>query len=130
MVSVAVIDDDGCFTQLVSEVLALKGWQAISCHREAEAMACVRETQPDVVLLDLHIDSLESGWILMQALRDDERTRDIPIVLCTAALLDTHREGSRLQQLDIRLLPKPFDIDDLIRAVEHAVERAPQPHAL
>jgi twitching motility two-component system response regulator PilH len=127
MIRVVVIDDDGCFTQLVSEVLALEGWETISCYREGEAMECVREQQPDVILLDLHIDSMESGWILMQALRKDERTRQIPIILCTAtAPWDVHRQAPLLQQLNVKTVLKPFNIDDLTRAIEQAVDQ-PQP---
>jgi two-component system response regulator RstA len=125
MMRIAVIDDDGCFTQMVSEVLALKGWETIACHREGDAIECVRHEQPDIVLLDLHIDSMTSGWILMQALRDDEMTRQVPIVLCTAAPWDVHQHAGLLQQMNIGVVLKPFDIDDLIRTIERAVGQPP-----
>ena len=84
--TVLVVDDDDSvreITQLALEVVS--GWQVIAASGGAEAIELAREHRPDAVLLDLMMPVVD-GRATLRALRADERTHDIPVILLTAKL--------------------------------------------
>jgi CheY-like chemotaxis protein len=66
----------------------------------------------------VRLQSLKNGWEIIEELRQDEQTRLIPIVLCSAAMDELSQREGWLRERGIATLPKPFDIDDLYAAVE------------
>lgn len=74
---------------------------------------------PNPVIKDHMIgDGAGSGWGLIRHLRGDPQTTTLPILLCTGAV---HRVRPRLAQLDrlgVVVVFKPFDIDDLLAALD------------
>jgi CheY-like chemotaxis protein len=68
---------------------------------------------PDLVILDL-VMPVMNGAELMERLRADPRLAGVPVVLMTAAM-----SGPRLSVPNVAaVLPKPFDLDALLAAVE------------
>ncbi|MGN6783163.1 MAG: response regulator [Marmoricola sp.] len=78
-------DDDSVriITELALEKIA--GWDVISAGGGAEALELARQHRPDAVLLDLMMPDMD-GRATFLALRAEEATRDIPVVLLTAKL--------------------------------------------
>lgn len=84
--TVLVVDDDDSIreiTQLALEVVA--GWRVVTADGGAAAIALARELRPDLVLLDLMMPVVD-GRATLAALRSDQTTREIPVVLLTAKL--------------------------------------------
>jgi CheY-like chemotaxis protein len=84
--TVLVVDDDDSvriITELALEKIA--GWDVISAGGGAEALELAREHRPDAVLLDLMMPDMD-GRATFLALRAEQATRDIPVVLLTAKL--------------------------------------------
>jgi CheY-like chemotaxis protein len=83
---VLVVDDDDDIREITQLALeAVSGWRVIAADGGAAAIELAREHRPDAVLLDLMMPVVD-GRATFQALRADERTRDIPVVLLTAKL--------------------------------------------
>jgi CheY-like chemotaxis protein len=86
-----------------------------------------REHQPDVILLDFKLPDL-SGERVLQSLKADPRTRDIPVVFFTAHAMNRHL----LRALPIAgLVLKPFQPQELCDVVRRAIkgvssQRAPE----
>jgi CheY-like chemotaxis protein len=59
---------------------------------------------------------------LLQKLKMDRATAKIPVVVCTAALQLARELEGHLKEKGVALVLKPFDIDDLLRAVEVALD--------
>src|ERR1044072_6840379 len=82
------------------------GGQGIAAAGGAQAIDPAREPRPDAVLLDLMMPVVD-GRATFQALRADERTRDIPVILLTAKL-----QGGQCQAWDdmavAGVISKPF----------------------
>ncbi|WP_420126825.1 PAS domain S-box protein [Longimicrobium sp.] len=79
-----------------------------------------REHRPDLILLDLHLPDI-SGETVLHELGDDERTRDIPVLVISADA--TTRRVDRLRSAGARdYLTKPFDVDQFLTAVDAALE--------
>lgn len=118
----AVVDDDPIFTELIRDLVEERGWEVV-CHNEQEAFACIVEAKPDAVLLDLRMELGESGWMLLQTLEEQDRLRESHIVVCSGDLAQVRRREAFLREREIPILHKPFDIDDLYRALETVQRR-------
>lgn len=84
--TVLVVDDDDSvriITELALEKVA--GWNVISASGGAQAVELAAQHQPDAVLLDLMMPGMD-GRATFLALRAQESTRDLPVVLLTAKL--------------------------------------------
>lgn len=123
MVRIAVVNDDTDFLTLMGELLEDRGWTPI-IHREGEdAFRLLQQDVPDLIILDIRMGHPEQGWTILELLTLDPETRTIPVVVCSAAIDDMRKRQDWLHEKGISILPKPFDIDDLYRSVETALDR-------
>ncbi|GAB6984247.1 response regulator [Nocardioides pyridinolyticus] len=84
--TVLIVDDDDSVREVTKMALELVAkWHVLAANGGAAAVDLAREHQPDAVLLDLMMPVMD-GRATFQALRADERTRDIPVILLTAKL--------------------------------------------
>jgi CheY-like chemotaxis protein len=118
---IAIVNDDTDFLSLMAELLRERGWEAIICREAEGAFHRVKETQPDLVVLDVRMSRPESGWMILELLTLDPETGRIPVIVCSAALDDLRSKEAWLNEHGIAILPKPFDIDDLYQAVDSAL---------
>ena len=109
---ILVVDDDPTILATVSEVLDMEGFAVVTAANGAEALAAVDQRQPSLVLLDMRMPVLD-GWGFMRAVR--ERGLTLTVVVMTAAA-DARRWGREIGAQAV--LAKPFDIDELVRAVQ------------
>jgi len=116
-----VVNNDTDFLTLMTEVLSDRGWQVLVCRESGGAYPVVKEEQPDAVILDVRMESPESGWNVVELLQLDPETRHIPILVCSGAMAELKEKEEWLRQHGITTLPKPFDLDDLYGAVEAMV---------
>lgn len=113
-----VIDDDQAILNLYIEVLEDEGYQVIACESQDDAVACITREQPDLVILDLWMQSPVSGWEIYQQLATHPDTAMIPVIISTAATERHLKPPADLQGSEINVLLKPFEIDDLLAAVK------------
>jgi len=75
-----------------------------------------QKTPPiDLLILDLRLSGEVSGTQVIQQLRGNSRLDALPIILMTASTLTDTEE---LQRLDVILVEKPFDVDEIIRVIK------------
>ena len=80
--SVLLFDSDADTAEMYGVGLELAGFRACLASSDAEARSVLREDRPSAVIADLGTAAAE-GWELIQSLRADRSTRDIPVVLLT-----------------------------------------------
>ena len=83
----------------------------------------VKEVRPDLIILDFIIGGEALGWQFLQLLRMDRETRDIPVIVCTAAVQQVTELQNHLAEQGVAVVLKPFDIDALLREVEKVWEK-------
>ena len=108
---VLLVEDDPNVRRDVAEVLVEEGYVVDQAAHGFEAVERAREHRPDVVLLDLHLPLLD-GWTVRDRLRALHPEPEPPIVVMTTdryAREEARHLGARA------CLPKPFDLDDLLR---------------
>jgi DNA-binding response OmpR family regulator len=118
---VAVVDDDTTFLDLLGWVFAERGWDTIGFFREQGTFAELARSQPDLIVLDLHMGPGRSGWDILTQLEGDPRTFHIPVIICSAAIDEMRDQREWLEQRGIPTIEKPFDIEDLLRLADTAL---------
>lgn len=92
--SVLVVDDYDDAREMYSEYLEFLGYEVHTARDGQEAIDVAREALPDVILMDLSLPVL-SGWEATRQIKQDARTRDIPVMALTGHVLPTHSEQAR-----------------------------------
>jgi CheY-like chemotaxis protein len=87
---VLVVDDVAHGREIFAEYLEFRGFRVATAEDGIEAMEKAFELRPDVILMDLSLPGID-GWEATRRLKQDERTRAIPIIALTAhALASAH----------------------------------------
>jgi signal transduction histidine kinase/DNA-binding response OmpR family regulator len=112
---VLVVGDEAETTTLVGDTLQADGFRTQVARQGRQAVELIRRKAPDLVVLDVMMPAM-SGFEVMEALRRDPATADIPVLVLAARgdEPDTQRGvsvGAR------RTMSKPFDVTALIAEV-------------
>ncbi|WP_437635715.1 ATP-binding protein [Sorangium sp. So ce854] len=111
---ILLADDNADMREYVARVLRER-WTVEAVADGAAALASARERPPDLVLTDVMMPNLD-GFGLLRALRDDERTRALPVIMLSARAGDESRvEGLEAGADDY--LAKPFSARELVARV-------------
>ncbi len=107
--------------QLFSDLLEEEGYRVTTQPYASKDFSEIIKLAPDLIVLDYMWETDDSGWALLQMLKMDPHTQAIPIVLCTGAVRQVEGLKAHLDQMGIRVVIKPFNIDDLLREVADAL---------
>jgi signal transduction histidine kinase/CheY-like chemotaxis protein len=106
---VLIIEDDPAAAALLCTYLTEMGYAADVATTGQQGLEYTRHHQPRAVLLDLILPDTD-GWDVLQEIRNDPATRDIPVIITT--VVDDHDIGIPPGAVDY--LTKPIDPDALI----------------
>ncbi len=113
---VLVADDEIHIIHVVAIKLRNNGYEVIAANNGAEAYDLACREKPDIVVTDFQMPVM-TGLELIAKLREDERTKDIPVVLLTARSFAVTQE----QQETLRVsscLSKPFSPKELLKTIQ------------
>lgn len=114
--TILVVDDDDSILVLMRSLLRQHGFDPVTASSGAEALEKVSGAEPGVVLLDLGLQDMD-GEELIARLR--ARGSEIPVIIVSGRHLSDDEIGS-IGATDA--LQKPFDVEDLVRAIRHSLE--------
>jgi len=109
--TILVVDDNVDTVELLSKRLRASGYHVEAAQEGGEGLRKVRELHPDLVLLDIMMPNID-GYEVCRRMKEDDRTRDIPVLMLTARTevsdkvrgLDTGADG---------YITKPFDYKEV-----------------
>jgi CheY-like chemotaxis protein len=119
--TILVINDDQEILTLFEEILREAGYAALLYSSAIRDLAEIERLAPDLIIIDYLIGHEDSGWQLLQKLKLRRATATIPVVVCTAATKLLLETSGYLLSKRVIALPKPFDIDELLAAIERAL---------
>ena len=82
---ILLIDDDPDFIEINKMILEANGYETDSAGSSSEAMAKLEQNRYDLVVIDLIMEELDSGFSIAYNIRDSEKTRHLPILMLTSA---------------------------------------------
>jgi len=113
---VLVVDDEIHIVHVVAIKLRNNGFDVITAANGAEALQLAFAEMPDIIVTDFQMPTM-TGLELVENIRQNEQTRNIPVILLTArsfAIEDEQRENLQIAQC----LSKPFSPKELLRSIE------------
>lgn len=87
-------------------------------------MEILKENKPDVVILDIMMPLMD-GWEVLEKIRENPETKDLPVAILTAKGKDTDREKSFELKADAHLA-KPISREELVNSVRWICKNVPR----
>jgi two-component system phosphate regulon response regulator PhoB len=113
---VLVADDEIHIIHVVAIKLRNNGYEVIAANNGAEAYDLACREKPDIVVTDYQMPVM-TGLELIAKLREDERTKEIPVVLLTARSFAVTQEQQ--ESLGVSsCLSKPFSPKELLKTIQ------------
>ena len=124
MTTVLVIDDEAPIRLLCRVNLEAEGMPVLEAGDGPSGLEAARDGSPDVILLDVMMPGLD-GWGVAEALLEDERTAEIPIIFLTArAEFRDRARGLDIGGVDYITKPfNPVELAPLVRGLLERLER-------
>jgi len=119
--SILVVEDEPAIQELIAINLEHAGHSVLRARDAEQAGHMVREVLPDVVLLDWMLPG-QSGIAFARTLRDDERTRRVPIIMLTARGAESDKVAGLESGAD-DYITKPFSPRELVARVKAVLRR-------
>ena len=116
MSKIVVVDDSYAELQLIEGYLKAANHQVVSFPNADQLEDKLVKERPDVIILDVVMPG-RNGYQACRDLKNDERFRNIPVVLCTSKGQDSDKFWGQQQGAN-GYVAKPFKPEDLLAAVK------------
>jgi PAS domain S-box-containing protein len=119
---ILLVDDNADMRDYVKRLLVAQQYEVEAVSDGLEALSAIRQQMPDLVLTDVMMPNLD-GFGLLQALRSEPQTQEIPIILLSARAGEEARIEGLSAGADDYLI-KPFSARELLARVEASLKLA------
>lgn len=110
--SILVVDDNQADRNRLEKLLSDAGFLVRSADDGKTALEAVKQSKPDAIFMDVNMPGMD-GFAATRALRDDAKTKDIPVVLVTAK--DQKADKAWGQMLGVKAyITKPYTDDQVV----------------
>jgi len=117
--TILIVEDNEDNLMVYRTILEHVGYNVIEARDGEEGIARAREEHPDLILMDISIPRID-GWEATRRLKENEETRDIPIIALTAHALEEDREKALRVGCD-GYLAKPVEPRRVVEEVKRYV---------
>lgn len=118
---VLLIEDEPHIVAALRFLLQREGHTVFDHGDGQDAMQRIRAIQPDLVILDVMLPG-RTGMQILQDLRDDGATRDLPVLMLTAKGQKKDREAAESAGASM-FMTKPFANEEILRNVKALLDR-------
>ncbi len=119
---VLVVDDEPVVRQLVRRILC-REYDVVEAGDGAQAVDLAKARKPDIVLMDMMMPEMD-GLSACYAIRQDETTRDVPVVMLTAVTHELNRRLSESVMGASAYITKPFEASELLSTLHDVLGRS------
>jgi len=117
MAHILVVDDEPEIVKMVGRLMEANGHRVTTARDGQEALEAVERERPDLLIIDLHLPKLD-GFEVTKQLRSQPSTKDMPIVMMTAAFPTVADADRGLTVGADEYVVKPFLREVLLHNVE------------
>ena len=119
MGTVLVIEDSSTERAIITQYLKLAGITPAIATSGEEGLEKLNENLPDLIVLDVVLPGL-SGFEICRAIKAEERTSKIPVIICSTKDTDMDKFWGKRQGADA-YIPKPIDQDTFLNTVQQLI---------
>lgn len=116
---ILVVDDELAARSGLEKLLSQAGYSVDTAAYGGRALVLASGHPPDVVVTDLRMPVMDGLQLIAKLLETD---RDLPVIMATAGG-DLHNAVAAMRAGAVDFLTKPIDFDELLVAIERALER-------
>ncbi|MBV8606317.1 MAG: response regulator [Singulisphaera sp.] len=109
---VLLVEDAPILRYAFGRLLRLHGFEVMEANNGREALACLSKFRPQLIVTDLTMPVMD-GVVLIERLRADPETADVPVVAITAEATEQAEQRARRAGVD-DFLAKPIDFNTLL----------------
>ncbi len=114
--AILIIEDNAKNLKLVRDVLQFKGHRTLEATTAVEGLRIAREEIPSLILMDIQLPDFD-GMTALARLREDPRTRLIPVIAVSASAMPTDQHRIVASGFDA-YITKPIDLKSFLVQVE------------
>jgi two-component system, cell cycle response regulator DivK len=118
---VLVVEDNPLSTKLFSALLEARSCNVFQAGTAREAVKLAHEHLPDLILMDMRLPD-GSGLDVTRRLKQDDRTKTIPIIVLTASAIGRDQVDAREAGCDA-FLAKPIVVHEFLRTIDEFFSR-------
>ena len=119
--SILLVEDDRDISESLQITLKLKDFEVSTLYSGKGVCDFVRSKNPDLVIMDVMMPPPD-GYEVCRQLKSDEKTKHVPVILLSARTQQSEMEQGFQSGAD-RYMAKPFQNDELLKAVETLMAR-------
>lgn len=120
MTKILLVEDDKSLREIYSVRLLAEGYTLISSGDGEEALAVAIGEKPDLIVSDVMMPKI-SGFEMLDLLRSNDSTKNIPIIMLTALSSEKQRERGNRLGADRYLIKSQVGIEDIVRTVHEVL---------
>jgi DNA-binding response OmpR family regulator len=113
---ILLIDDHQTVFRLIEAIVRIKGYKLLYAESGQQGIVMARKEQPDLILLDVMMPDID-GFKVCQYLKENDDTKEIPIMFLTARGADGDLEAGRKAGAD-GFMTKPFQTMEVLKQIE------------
>jgi CheY-like chemotaxis protein len=126
--TILIVDDDPDITEAMKVVLERKNYEVNSATSVEQAMESLKKKLPDVMILDVMMETPQDGFTLARELKQDEKYKNIPILMLTGVQdkmgIDFSSAAGDETWLPVEeYLSKPVKPDILLKKIESLLKK-------
>lgn len=121
---ILIVDDDEDFATTVRTVLEREGYRVIVADSGAEGLRLLREHRPDLMVLDIMMESTTEGYGVTEAIKYSDEYGDVqqtPIIMVSSIQESPDERFPRAPEVDMirpdRYMTKPLDLERFLATV-------------
>jgi len=118
--SVLVVDDEKKIVDIVKRFLSVDDYLLLEAYGGIEAVKKAKMAHPSLIVLDMLLPDMD-GYEVIEQLKRDENTNDIPILILSGAKVDKERIVQLNDCINIPILGKPIHPEELLNNVQEMV---------
>lgn len=119
MTRILIVEDNPGHLRLAVMLVQLAGYQALEAVDAQEGIRLALADPPDLILMDLQLPGMD-GLAAARLLKQDPRTRDIPIIAVTSFVANVSEPEARAAGC-AGFIAKPYHHADLLAALDAAL---------
>jgi len=112
---ILIVEDDETISSVLRMRLKSSGYDLFQARNGEEALALLENELPDLILLDLMMPTM-GGWETCRRIRQNERTKKIPIFIVSALRSENDKQQAKLYGAN-EIFVKPVDLDSLLKKI-------------
>ncbi|MGE4243562.1 response regulator [Ramlibacter sp.] len=111
-----IVDDSEVDRRRLKQVLEAAGYETQFATNGLEALESVRRARPDAIFMDVNMPEMD-GFAATRTLKSDEKTKSIPVVICSVRSQKADRAWSQMLGANAHVA-KPFSDQEILERVQ------------